>query len=245
MNDKVTTVKSEIYNAFLTLVKKQDELNSKISPKWKFDGNDWALAIIGEASELNDHIGWKWWMKQDADLPQARIEAVDILHFGISMTLENVITHYRRKCIEMDNERLHDYVAGWMEETWTQPHSDPDVEIFKSVKLLVNSATSYIHSSFDLASLKNIFVLLAPDGLEEDLDILNWVAGMYLGKNVLNSFRQDHGYKEGTYIKNWDGDEDNVYLDKILCDIADEEMRVPDMSDEIYSRLSAFYEHLN
>src|SRR5690606_33754136 len=27
----------------------------------------------------------------------------------------------------------------------------------------------------------------------------------YVGKNVLNFFRQDHGYKEGTYRKLWSG----------------------------------------
>jgi hypothetical protein len=30
-------------------------------------------------------------------------------------------------------------------------------------------------------------------------DIVKW----YIGKNVLNQFRQKHGYKQGTYAKNW------------------------------------------
>ena len=34
----------------------------------------------------------------------------------------------------------------------------------------------------------------------------------YIGKNVLNFFRQDHGYKDGTYIKVWNGKEDNEHL---------------------------------
>ena len=34
----------------------------------------------------------------------------------------------------------------------------------------------------------------------------------YVGKNVLNFFRQDHGYKEGSYQKIWDGREDNEHL---------------------------------
>ena len=38
----------------------------------------------------------------------------------------------------------------------------------------------------------------------------------YVGKNVLNSFRQDYGYKEGTYIKNWNCEEDNVVLTRLL-----------------------------
>jgi vacuolar-type H+-ATPase catalytic subunit A/Vma1 len=39
---------------------------------------------------------------------------------------------------------------------------------------------------------------------------------LYVGKNILNQFRQDHGYKEGSYIKIWNGEEDNVTMQKIL-----------------------------
>ncbi|HIP19342.1 MAG TPA: dUTPase, partial [Sulfurovum sp.] len=39
---------------------------------------------------------------------------------------------------------------------------------------------------------------------------------LYVGKNILNQFRQDHGYKEGTYIKIWNGKEDNVTMQSIL-----------------------------
>jgi hypothetical protein len=38
---------------------------------------------------------------------------------------------------------------------------------------------------------------------------------LYVGKNILNQFRQDHGYKDGSYIKVWDGDEDNVVMKRI------------------------------
>lgn len=40
---------------------------------------------------------------------------------------------------------------------------------------------------------------------------------LYIGKNILNSFRQDHGYKEGTYIKTWNGKEDNVVMQDIMA----------------------------
>lgn len=37
------------------------------------------------------------------------------------------------------------------------------------------------------------------------------------GKNVLNFFRQDHGYQEGTYRKSWhDGREDNEHLVELV-----------------------------
>jgi len=37
-----------------------------------------------------------------------------------------------------------------------------------------------------------------------------------VGKNVLNFFRQDHGYQDGTYIKEWQGREDNEHLSELL-----------------------------
>jgi hypothetical protein len=38
----------------------------------------------------------------------------------------------------------------------------------------------------------------------------------YVGKNTLNFFRQDHGYKEGSYIKEWHGEEDNEVLAQLV-----------------------------
>jgi hypothetical protein len=38
---------------------------------------------------------------------------------------------------------------------------------------------------------------------------------LYVGKNILNQFRQDHGYKEGSYIKIWNGVEDNLVMKEI------------------------------
>ena len=39
---------------------------------------------------------------------------------------------------------------------------------------------------------------------------------LYMAKNVLNMFRQANGYKDGTYVKTWDGLEDNVILMGII-----------------------------
>lgn len=39
---------------------------------------------------------------------------------------------------------------------------------------------------------------------------------LYIGKNCLNEFRQNNGYKEGTYTKIYNGLEDNVIMQNIL-----------------------------
>ena len=41
----------------------------------------------------------------------------------------------------------------------------------------------------------------------------------YVSKNVLNFFRQDHGYKEGTYRKIWGQREDNEHLVEIMASL--------------------------
>ena len=44
---------------------------------------------------------------------------------------------------------------------------------------------------------------------------------LYIGKNALNEFRQLNGYKDGTYIKIWNGKEDNVIMQEILLKLED------------------------
>ncbi|MEN8667754.1 MAG: dUTP diphosphatase, partial [Ketobacter sp.] len=60
----------------------------------------------------------------------------------------------------------------------------------------------------------------------------------YVGKNVLNFFRQDHGYKEGTYHKQWHGKEDNEHLAEILNTVSDQ---TTDLQDTVYKELQARY----
>lgn len=62
----------------------------------------------------------------------------------------------------------------------------------------------------------------------------DYFVGLYFGKNALNKFRQDNGYKENTYIKHWfDGNEDNVHMMDVIKRI--------NTFEEIYSELDAIY----
>jgi hypothetical protein len=59
--------------------------------------------------------------------------------------------------------------------------------------------------------LKNFFIALNSAGISFD-DLYK----LYIWKNVLNKFRQDHWYKEWSYIKIWNWEEDNVVMQKII-----------------------------
>ena len=60
----------------------------------------------------------------------------------------------------------------------------------------------------------------------------------YVGKNVLNFFRQDNGYKEGSYIKNWAGREDSEHLVE-LVEALDKD--AVDFADRVYNALEQRY----
>jgi hypothetical protein len=58
----------------------------------------------------------------------------------------------------------------------------------------------------------------------------------YVGKNVLNFFRQDHGYKEGSYLKLWEGREDNEHLAELM-EVLDSQSN--DFPSDVYEALKA------
>jgi cell division protein FtsI/penicillin-binding protein 2 len=66
----------------------------------------------------------------------------------------------------------------------------------------------------------------------------SWLQKIYIGKNCLNKFRQDNGYKEGTYIKVWNKDEDNVVMIKILEESSNISF------DTMYEKLQEQYDNI-
>jgi uncharacterized protein YceK len=61
---------------------------------------------------------------------------------------------------------------------------------------------------------------------------------MYVGKNVLNHFRQDHGYKSGDYRKTWSGREDNEHLVELLAEV---DVPADEVPDTLYRALESRY----
>ena len=208
----------------ITMLELQDGMNSKVNPEWVAANNNWHRAIQVEGVEAIEHHGWKWWKKQDCDLAQLRMELVNIWHFMLSASIQakfgNIALakmemmaelNLRQKSVQFDNQY---YVL-------TQ------LSLLDKLDLLVG-----------LAAAKRTSLALF-ESLLQDCDMeWNDLFKQYVGKNVLNVFRQDHGYKAGTYIKVWDGREDNEHLVEVL-EIVDLESL--DVRDELYSSLKARY----
>ena len=70
------------------LIQLQIKLNNEIDPNWKKLAEGFATALWVESAELMNHLNtWKWWKKSVPDMKQAKLELVDMLHFGISLNL--------------------------------------------------------------------------------------------------------------------------------------------------------------
>ena len=93
--------------------------------------------------------------------------------------------------------------------------------------MLINKCSGFEYQIFDL--LKVYFAMSLKCGVN-----LSSLYECYIAKNVLNRFRQDHGYKEGSYVKIWNGKEDNAVMNEILASGISE-------IDDIYAALKAEY----
>ena len=166
----------------------QNSINTKIDADWKEKNRPWNRAVWIECAEMMDHLGYKWWKASEPDMEQARMELVDIWHFGLSYYAENNIT--MSDMAPIFEAHLENVLPATME-----------VPLYHC-EALAEAALG--RPGFPLREF-----IIAMNYCSMDMDVL---FTMYVGKNLLNMFRQEYGYKEGTYIKEWFGEEDNVGL---------------------------------
>ncbi len=198
----------------------QGSFNSKVNTDWKVAGYAWNRAMWIEAGELADHIGYKWWknVNQPMDRNQALLEVVDIFHFLLSDLM------IRRNLT--GSEHTQNIVSAYKyarQHTKTTTKNDILLEIERFVEDCVTN---------QLALNSYFRIVVALDFTLED------VVDYYLGKNVLNLFRYDNGYLDGTYKKTWGTQEDNVVLESIL-DTGERDFII------IYNKLSEIYKSFN
>ncbi|MBV34688.1 MAG: dUTP diphosphatase [Rickettsiales bacterium] len=173
-----------------TMLEMQHAMNTKVHEKW-FDQNyEWYRAIWIECAEMLEHFGWKWWKHQKPDVDQVKMELVDIFHFGLSSRIDG----------ELSFEEIAEELAGEMLEPLVKD------DFKQTLEVLAGQAVLYQH--FDGTSFAGCMAQIEMP-FEE-------LFKSYVGKNTLNFFRQDNGYKDGSYIKEWNGQEDNEVLVEIL-----------------------------
>jgi dimeric dUTPase (all-alpha-NTP-PPase superfamily) len=193
----------------------QDSMNSKVRDDWREQNFEWYRAIWIECAELLDHHGWKWWKKQQPDVNQIALELVDIWHFGLSLLL------------------LKDQSHEAISESVVKAFNDVEASGDFAINLEEFTKNTLVTKDFDI----NGFVGLVK-GINMQFDQL-YIA--YVGKNVLNFFRQDHGYQDGSYHKQWGGKEDNEHLVEIVEKL---DTNLPTFKDDLYSEMKTVYQQL-
>lgn len=202
--------------AFITMLTMQDKMNQKVHPQWVDQEFEWYRAIWIECGELIEHYGYKWWKKQTPDMDQVKLEVIDIWHFGMSVLFQ------QGQSIEQIAGHIEQALSGYQ---------------FNGIGTL--EATEALAA--DTLNSKGFSVPLFWDLLQSVAMNFDDLYRQYVGKNVLNFFRQDHGYKDGTYIKLWQGREDNEHLVEILADLNSDSSS---FGDQVYQSLQQRYQQL-
>ena len=214
----------------LTMLELQQKLNDNTNGKGWENGLtaqgkkiDWRRCIYLEAAELVESYPWKHWKNIDAkvDTDNVKVELVDIWHFvmsevlrvnalGEARDLKELASDIKASIANENVEYLQDYYAQ-----------------IEAIEELIEK----LFCNFELVDFTATFFRLCEKlGLSFDE-----LYSLYIGKNILNIFRQDHGYKDGTYIKVWSGKEDNVVMQEILANNSNIG------ADELYKELEKSY----
>lgn len=157
------------------LIAMQDELNTYIHPEWQAQHFDWELAIVDECMEIHGHLGWKWWK----DSYKQGITPDNIQQIKLEVI---DIRHFA-----LSSEIMH---GGFIQKMGIpQP---PQRAMSFEVALQRILSRPWLAPLEAWCNLANAIGMTTDEVLET-----------YTQKYVLNKFRQDHGYKDGSYVKVW------------------------------------------
>lgn len=215
MTSPLFSDKSVAINQVRQMLALQDAMNTKVSDTWRDNNYEWYRAIWVECAEMLDHYGWKWWKHQEIDVAQVQLELVDIFHFGLSLRL----------VVGGDVDAIASQVVNEFEQL-EQDNQQGDFKV--ALEALASAAVS--DKAFDALAFAQCLLLI-------DMDLTE-LFRQYVGKNTLNFFRQDHGYKDGSYIKVWHGQEDNEVLATVVKAL---DPSADDFQSQVYQALQSNY----
>lgn len=203
------------------MLQMQASMNAAVNPSWLTADYDFLRAAMVEGALALEHFGWKWWKAQRSDLAQFEMELVDIWHFALS--------HY----LVQAKGNLAEAAGLITSGSFSQDQIHFDLNSFSLVEL---DTREKLDLMIGLAASKRFSVPLF-GALLSDCG-LSWrnLHLQYIAKNVLNRFRQDHGYKQGMYVKIWNGQEDNEVLTDIIKGLPDQEDLLARLYDELKQR---------
>ncbi len=192
---------------------------------------DWKRCIYMESCELIDSYPWKHWKDISAECDRENIvlEVVDIWHFVMSELLRLNKLNNNRDITSLANDisQRESYIMFC-----SGIKSDHCNDNSKEIELIESFLQSLFCNKDFMPTLDKFFEMA------RHLDMtLTSLYNLYIGKNILNQFRQDNGYKEGKYKKIWNDREDNTIMQEILNNSPS-----PLTADELYKELKRVYE---
>lgn len=192
---------------------------------WRDADFPWYRAIWTESAELMDAVTWKWWKTEVVDESKIFGELADIWHFILSASLQT-----RRPIDELAHN-----MSQWMQAREFPEQDDPLLAIEGLVLLSLNR---HPYGVFGPEHLAEMFAsILLTCGMP-----FNELYRQYVGKNVLNDFRQRYGYADGVekvYSRTWsDGRDDNEHLADILGEV---DVDSPGFRTDVFIKLETRY----
>ncbi len=216
---------------------KQAKLNTMLSGECWINGItkkgkkiNWFRCIAQELAEAVDCFPWKHWkdVSAEVDIENLKMEMVDVFHFQLSLysNVENINDMLSKAKIQNDNSVFSEVdsldtlklIEGYLTITTHAVNSTLDKEGFNHLMEFMTIQFYRVINSFDFS-------------VEE-------LTSLYDRKNMLNIFRMEHGYQDGTYIKIWNGVEDNSFMELLLKEN-------PDISiEDLKAKLNSVYSEL-
>jgi dimeric dUTPase (all-alpha-NTP-PPase superfamily) len=180
---------------------------------------NWFRYIKMEASELIESFPIKHWKDIDKKINflNSKIELVDIWHFLLSKIIETDLINMKKKAVSLyELEEIFESSYKKYEELKIVENNH--IKYCEKFEIYLNEFEYYVSTDsikgvLSIDTLDTFIKLCCSIGLSfEELHKI------YIGKNCLNQFRQDNGYKENTDIKTWENKEDN----EVMFEIVDE-----------------------
>lgn len=183
----------------LAMLQLQDKMNCVVNPDWRAANYKWTRAILVETVEAIDYCGWPWWKKQAANKPQLVLELVDIFHFLLSALIE------KSQADQAGSEYQLNMLANSIATQIACSRQYQDSVHFNAAThdLVRLNLTETLELMAGMAACGKISVRVFDACIEKAEFDWQSLYASYIGKNCLNLLRQQHGYKTGSYIKDW------------------------------------------
>ena len=182
----------------------QNRMNIKaVGEHWIDMKLSWDAAIADEVAELIQSLNYKWW-KDTKNLKNYDNYGAWLNSHDNEIDLDNIkievidLWHFHLSKL-MDESNTSDYQFGSLLQR--------NLPYTVTASYILSCANSYNNNR----TTENLLGLTAATGMT-----FSDVYKLYVGKNVLNMFRQDNGYANGTYQKMWGDVEDNVHMQRFL-----------------------------